>query len=61
MSLKAFHLFFLFVAVLLCGGCCWWALSTGASEAFGYGSGGLGLALLLYSVYFVRKSRGIIV
>jgi hypothetical protein len=60
MSLKAFHLFFLFVSVLLCAGCSWWALSTGASEGFGYGSAALGAFLLIYGIYFVRKSSRII-
>jgi len=60
MSLKAFHLFFIAVSFLLAVGCAAWTFLTGASIAFGVGSAVVAVALVVYGVMFVRKSRRII-
>jgi len=60
MSLKAFHLFFIFVSFLLAVGCAIWAFMSGASITFGIGSAIAALALVSYGIVFVRKARRII-
>lgn len=68
MSLKAFHVFFILVSILLCFGVAAWVFAGGAGESpswglrsMGLGSAILGLGLLAYSVFFIRKARQIII
>lgn len=60
MSLKAFHLFFILVSILFCGGLSAWAFQTGASTELGWGAGIVGAVMLGYLVNFVRKYKSII-
>jgi hypothetical protein len=60
MSLKAFHVFFIFVSFLLAAGCAAWAFQNGGSTAFGVGSAAVALGLVIYGVMFIRKARRII-
>ena len=63
MSLKAFHIFFITISVLLCLGFGAWCLSSdyakgrAAYEVAGYISFGLGVVLVLYEVVFLKKFR----
>lgn len=59
MSLKAFHILFIALATLLAAGCAWWAF-TNSITAFGAASAVAAVALFIYGIYFVRKSRKII-
>jgi uncharacterized membrane protein SirB2 len=59
MSLKAFHLVFITLSLLLCVMCAWWAFTNNV-QAFGIGASVAAMALLVYGVWFVRKSRHII-
>lgn len=59
MSLKAFHILFIAIACLLAAGCAWWAF-TNSITIFGAASAVTSVGLLIYGIYFVRKSRGII-
>ena len=60
MSLKVFHLFFIFLATLLAIGCAAWAFSNHTAEVFGVGSAVVAVALIVYGVWFLKKARGII-
>ena len=63
MSLKAFHVFFIAVSILLCGGFGWWCFT--AEEArgrLGYTVLGIatlviGLGLIVYEINFLRKFK----
>ena len=68
MSIKGFHVIFIVVAALFCGGFGVWALFFESAEAAGeaikaFGVAGLiaSIILFVYGVYFYRKSKSIIV
>jgi len=60
MSLKAFHLFFIVLAILLAAGCAAWGFVNELAPAFGLTCSGIAVALLIYGVYFLKKSRKLI-
>jgi len=60
MSLKAFHILFIFLAILLSFGCAWWGFANEV-QAFGGAAVFVGIALVVYGIAFIRKSRRIIV
>lgn len=60
MSLKAFHIFFIVLAILLAAGCAAWGFANGLAPAFGITCSALTLALVIYGVYFLKKSRKLI-
>lgn len=60
MSLKAFHIFFIVVSILLSIGCAVWAFANKMSVAFGLGFSALAIALIVYGVAFLKKSKRII-
>lgn len=60
MSLKAFHLFFIVLAILLAVGCAAWGFANDLAPAFGLTCSGLAVVLLAYGIYFVKKSRKLI-
>jgi hypothetical protein len=64
MSLKAFHLIFISAASALAFGCGFWGLKDYFSEGgstrdliFGLGSLAVGLGLVLYERYFLKKLK----
>lgn len=63
MSLKAFHIFFITISVLLCLGFGAWCLNSdyahgrGAYTVAGYISFGLGVLLVLYEIVFLKKFK----
>jgi hypothetical protein len=63
MSLKAFHVFFIVVAVLLCLGFGAWCLDSDyargrtAYAVTGYASFGLSVLLVVYEIRFLRKFK----
>ena len=59
MSLKAFHILFIALATALAAGCAWWAFANGI-VVFGSASAVTAVALLIYGIYFIRKSRRLI-
>jgi hypothetical protein len=61
MSLKAFHIIFIILATLLALGCAAWSYVNHTAAAFGVISAVVGLALVIYGIWFLRKSRNIIV
>jgi hypothetical protein len=60
MSLKVFHLIFIFLATLLAIGCAAWSFTNHTAEAFGVGSAVVAAGLIVYGIWFVKKARGII-
>lgn len=60
MSLKAFHIFFITLSVLLSAGCAAWAFLAGTMPIFGAVSAVVAVGLVFYGISFVRKARGII-
>lgn len=60
MSLKAFHLFFITLSILLAAGCSVWAFLNGVEGAFGVVSAFVAVALVIYGFSFVKKAKGII-
>jgi hypothetical protein len=60
MSLKAFHIFFIALSILLSIGCAVWAFATGVETAFGVASVVVAVALIIYGRYFLKKSKSII-
>jgi hypothetical protein len=61
MSLKGFHIFFIVLSILLAAGCAVWAFVNGVALSFGIGACVAAVGLIAYGVYFIRKSRKLIV
>ncbi len=61
MSLKVFHILFIILAILLATGCAALAAVNQAPAAFGIISGIVAVALVIYGICFLKKSRNIIV
>ena len=65
MSLKAFHVFFITISVLLCLGFGAWCLNSDyahgrpAYATAGYISFALGIILVLYEIVFLKKFKGL--
>lgn len=57
MSLKAFHVFFISAAVLLCFGFGLWCLNQPGYTLTGIASFVVGAALIAYEVNFLRRTR----
>jgi hypothetical protein len=60
-SLKAFHIFFIVLAILLAAGCAAWGFASGMTLAFNITCAVLALLLTIYGIYFVKKSRKLII
>jgi hypothetical protein len=60
MSLRAFHILFIFLSILLAAGCAVWAFVNGAAAAFGIVSGLIAVGLVIYGIYFIRKTKRLI-
>jgi hypothetical protein len=60
MSLKAFHLIFIFVSILFCAGMAAWSFKTGASDGLGWGCGLVSVLMCVYAVRFISKAKSII-
>ncbi|MHA3771104.1 hypothetical protein ACXR0O_06140 [Verrucomicrobiota bacterium sgz303538] len=60
MSLKGFHIFFIFLATLLSIGFATWSLMNQTAVPIGICSAVLALGLIVYGVWFVKKSKNII-
>ena len=61
MSLKAFHVLFIMMAILLAVGCAAWSYYNQTGLYFGIGSGVIALLLSVYGVLFLKKSRSLTV
>lgn len=60
MSLKVFHVIFIILAVLMCVGCAAWSFLYSSAPAFGVACAVIAVVLLVYGVWFLKKSNKII-
>jgi len=60
MSLRGFHILFILLAILMSVGCAWWAFANGVAPAFGTACLGAAAVLAVYGVYFLKKSKKLI-
>ena len=60
MSLRAFHILFIFLAILMSVGCAWWAFANGVTPVFGAACVLAALGLVIYGVIFLKKSKKLI-
>ena len=60
MSLRAFHILFIILSILMSAGCAWWAFANDAAPLFGILSAAVAAGLIVYAVYFLRKTRKLI-
>lgn len=60
MSLKAFHLFFITLSVLLSAGCSAWAFIYGVERPFAIACALVAVGLVIYGASFVKKAKRII-
>lgn len=60
MSLRAFHILFIFLAIVLSLVCAWWSFSYGVALPFGIGCVVTAVALTVYGFFFIKKARKLI-
>ena len=60
MSLKIFHIFFIFVSTLLCAGVAWWCFANDVARAYGSIFVGCAILLPVYGAWFLKKTRKLI-
>jgi hypothetical protein len=60
MSLRAFHVLFIILSILMSAGCAWWAFANGVALLFGVVSVVVAVGLIAYAVYFLRKTKKLI-
>ena len=60
MSLKGFHVFFIFLATLLAAAFAAWSLMNETAVPVGIASAVLAVALIVYGIWFIRKAKNII-
>ena len=59
MSLRAFHILFIVLSIVLAAGCAWWAF---ANDIFPFAIASVIVAagLIIYGAFFLRKTRKLI-
>jgi hypothetical protein len=60
MSLKAFHIVFIILAIFLAAGCATWSFMNEIAIPFGIASAAAGCLLFVYGLWFLKKARRII-
>lgn len=60
MSLRAFHVLFIILSILMSAGCAWWAFANGVAFLFGIVCSAVAVGLTIYAVYFLRKTKKLI-
>ena len=60
MSLKIFHIFFIILSTLLCAGVAWWCVANDVATWYVYLFAGAALLLPIYGVWFLKKTRKLI-
>jgi len=60
MSLRAFHILFIVLAILMSAGCAWWSFVNGAAPAFGIGCAVAAVGLIIYAIFFLKKTKKLI-
>lgn len=60
MSLRYFHISFILISALLCGGVAWWNDENQGAAAMTYCFGAIALILPIYGVRFMRKTKALV-
>ncbi len=60
MSLKIFHICFIILSTLLCAGVTWWCFDNDVHPIFGYTFATVAALLPVYGVWFLKKTRNLI-
>jgi len=60
MSLKIFHICFIIVSTLLCAGVAWWCFANGVERLYAVPFLVAAALLPVYGVWFLRKTRKLI-
>ena len=60
MSLRGFHILFIFLAILMSAGCAWWGFANGVTPAFGAVCAVAAVGLAVYGIFFLKKSKNLI-
>lgn len=60
MSLRAFHILFIILAIVMSAGCSWWAFTNGITPVFGGACAVTAVALVVYAIYFLKKTKKLI-
>jgi hypothetical protein len=60
MSLKGFHIVFIILSVVLTAGFAAWSFQNDTAIPVGIGSAVMSVLLVVYGIWFVKKSRNII-
>lgn len=60
MSLKIFHIFFIILSTLLCGGVAWWCSSNDVTKTYVWLFATVAVLLPVYGVWFLWKTRKLI-
>jgi hypothetical protein len=60
MSLKGFHIVFIILSILLTAGFAYWSIANETAVPVGIGSAVLSVVLVVYGIFFIKKSRNII-
>jgi hypothetical protein len=60
MSLRYFHICFIILSALLCGGVAWWNVENQGTAPMTYGFGAIAILLPLYGIRFMKRSKGLV-
>jgi hypothetical protein len=60
MSLKIFHICFISLSTLLCAGVSWWCFDNKLDAIYGYSFAGAAVILPIYGVWFLKKTRNLV-
>ena len=60
MSLKIFHIFFILLSALLCGGVSWWCFSNDVAKSYSYLFAVVAALLPVYGAWFLWRTRKLI-
>jgi hypothetical protein len=59
-SLRAFHLLFIVLSILMAAGCAWWGFANGVTPLFGVACIIAAAGLSVYGVYVAKKTKKLI-
>jgi hypothetical protein len=60
MSLKIFHIFFIILSALLCGGVAWWCFENGVAKTVTFTFAAVAALLPVYCGWFLWRTRKLI-
>lgn len=61
MSLRAFHILFILLSILLAIGCAAWSFVNETALGFGVASSVAAVGLVIYGIWFLKKTHRIII